>query len=376
MLKLFYKLSLLCLILLSATVLYQKHTYAYHTLVQVDPLPHTKTLMGEDKYADANEYLSYFIQFDYVQQIPEAHVLLDEIKAKRESLSYQSGKIAEGISTGTSDELFGQISAIGSDFFLIGDLRDLAIEGEHYYHDEKVDSVLVSLSTIGLVASVSTLFTFGGSSVAKSAVSSLKMGHKSKLIPPWLNSYLVKEAKVVRKEKSLSSIKPLFKSLDTIHHEVGLNHTLKLLSRTSNMKELQGISSLSKRYGKESTTLLDLSKKKLLIHADTFKRYDKSTVKVASTYGENGFVHLLTRGGKHFIKTTKQMKAYAKVGYKGEIWKVFLWLMKHLNDVILISIMSIATLLLLPIRKLFILIHRSRRSQVYHSRQTQLPAYP
>ena len=351
MLKLFYKLSLLCLILLSATVLYQKHTYAYHTLVHVDPLPHTKILIAEDKYADAKEYLGYFMQFDYVQQIPEAHILLDKIKEKRASISYKSSKIAEGISTGTSDEISGQISAIGSDFFLIGDLRDLAIEGEHYYHDEKVDTVLVSLSTIGLVASVSTFFTFGGSSVAKGAVSSLKMGHKSNLIPPWLNIYLVKEAKAIRKNKSLSSIKPLFKSLDTIRHEVGLKHTLKLLSRTSNMKELQIISTLSKRYGKESTTLLDLSNKKLLTHADTFSQYNKNTVKVASTYGSHGFVQLLKGGEKHFIKTTKQMKAYGKVGYKGEVWKVLLWLMKHLNDTILILMLSVASLLLLPFKR-------------------------
>ena len=362
MLKLFYKTTLIFILLLTGTILYQKHTYAYHTLVQVDPLPHTKTLMSEEKYADAYEYLGYFIQFDYVQQMPEAHVLLDEINAKRASISYKSSKIAEGISTGTSDELSGQISAIGSDFFLIGDLRDLAIEGEHYYHDEKVDRVLVSLSTIGLVASVSTFFTFGGGSAAKSGVSALKMGHKSNLIPPWLRLYLVKEAKVVRKTKSFSNIKPLFKNLNGLRKEVGMKDTLKLLSRSDNMKELQRINTLSRRYGKESITLLDLSKKKLLIHADTFKLYDKSTVKAASTYGENGFVHLLTGGGKHFIKTTKKMKAYAKVGYKGEIWKVFLWFMKHLNDVILISIMSIATLLLLPIRKLSILIHRSRRS--------------
>lgn len=350
MLKLFYKLSLLCLILLSATVLYQKHTYAYHTLVHVDPLPHTKILMTEDKYADAQEYLSYFIQFDYVQQMPEAQPLLDKIKEKRTSLSYRSTKIAEGISTGTSDELSGQISAIGSDFFLIGDLRDLAIEGEHYYHDEKVDSVLVSLSTIGLVATVSTFFTFGGSSVAKSGVSALKMGHKSNLIPAWLSLHVVKEAKSIRKTKKLSSIKPLFKSLDTLRKEVGLKDALKLLSRTNNMKELQGMTKLSKRYGKESLTLVDISKKKLLTHADTFNQYNKSTVKAASTYGVHGFGQLLKGGEKHFIKTTKRMKAYAKVGYKGEVWKVLLWLMKHLNDTILILILSLTSLLLLPFK--------------------------
>lgn len=361
MLKLLYKLALLGLILLSAVVLYQKHTYAYHTLIHVDPLPHTKALIKEEKYADAQEYLSYFMQFDYVKQMPEAQLLLDKIKEKRASLHYKSTKIAEGISTGTSDELSGQISAIGSDFFLIGDLRDLAIEGKHYYHDEKVDTVLVSLSTIGLVASVATFFTFGSSSVAKSGVSALKIGRKSNLIPPWLSLYVIKESKIIRKTKNLSSIKPLFNSLDALRKEVGLKDTLKLLSRTNNIKELQGMAKLSKRYGKESLTLVDLSKKKLLTHADRFKKYDKSTVKIASTYGTHGFGQLLKGGEKHFIKTTKQMKAYAKVGYKGEIWKVFLWLMKHLNDSMLIAIMSIASLLLLPLRKFFI-VPRSRLS--------------
>jgi len=361
MLKLFYKLSLLCLILLSATVLYQKHTYAYHTLVHVDPLPQTKVMMAEEKYADAEEYLGYFMQFDYVQQMPEAKILLDEIEEKRASIRYKSSKIAEGISTGTSDELSGQISAIGSDFFLIGDLRDLAIEGEHYYHDEEVDTVLVSLSTIGLVASVTTFFTFGGSTVAKSGVSTLKMGHKSNLIPPWLSQTLVKEAKAIRKTKKLSSIKPVFKNLNDLRKEVGIKDSLKLLSRTSNMKELEGVNRLSKRYGKESITLLDLSKKKLLTHTGSFNQYNKNTVKAASTYGIHGFTQLLKGGEKHFIKTTKQMKSYAKVGYKGEIWKVFLWLMKYLNDTILIAILSIALFLLVPIRKLSILIRRSRQ---------------
>jgi hypothetical protein len=63
-------------------------------------------------------------------------------------------------------------------------------------------------------------------------------------------------------------------------------------------------------------------------------------------------VHLIKGGEKNFIKTTKRIKAYSKVGYKNEVWKVLLWLMKHLSDTTLILIMSIASLLLLPWRKL------------------------
>ena len=352
MLKLFYRLFLLFIFIVSATVLYQKNVYAYHTLIRIDPLPHTQALMDEEKYVDAYAYLNYFIQFDYVKQNPKAHTLLTSIQKKRQSLRYQSEKIAQGISTGTSDEFSGQMAAIGSDFFLIGDIRDLALEGTHYFNHEEVDKVLVSLSTIGLVASATTLFTLGSSSVAKSGVSVLKLAQKSKRIPPWLGKYLIREAKQIRKTKNISTIKPLFSTLDTIHKNVGLSDTLKLLSYTQNFKELKSMGKLSKHYGKETNTLLKLSNKRLLKDITHLNKIDKKSIKLASTYGSSGFTHLLKGGEKNFIKTTKRLKAYTKVGYKGEVWKVFLWLMKHLSDTVLILIMSIASLLLIPWRKL------------------------
>jgi hypothetical protein len=351
MLKLFYKLVLFSLLVLSITVLYQKHTYAYHTLTHINPIPQTKTLIAEEHYVDAHKYLSYFMQFDYMKENTEAQQLLKEIDEKRSSLAYKSGKFVEGFTTGMSDEFIGQASAIGSDFLLIGDLRDLALEGTHYYKDEEVDTVLVSLSTIGLVASVSTLFTLGSSAVAKSGVSVLKLAHKSKRIPTWLGTYLTKQAKQIRQTKNIDSIKPLFNHLDEMHKNTGLSDTLKLLSQTHNLKELQTTAKLTKRYGQDTTILLKLSNKTLLTESKTLKKVDIKTIKLASTYGTSGLVHLIKGGEKNFIKTTKRIKAYSKVGYKGEIWKMFLSLMEYLSDTVLMIIMGIASLLLFPFRK-------------------------
>ena len=351
MLKLFYKITLLFLILTSATVLYQKNTYAYQTLVRIDPIPHTEALINEEHYVDAYAYLNYFMDFDYMKDNLQAQVLLKKISEKRSSLGYKSEKFAEGIYRGTSDELLGQASAIGSDFFFIGDIRDLVLEGSHYYHDEEVDQVLVALSTVGLVASVSTFITLGSSAVAKSGVSMLKLAQKSKRIPAWLSTYLTKEAKTIRKTKDISTLQPLFKNIENLRTTVGLRQTLQLVSKTTSFKELQGLSKLSKRYGTKTLALFKLSDKKILIEAKNLKNINIRTIELASTYGPSGFVHLIKGGEKNFIKTTKRLKAYSKVGYKGEMWKMFLWLMKHLSDTVLILIMSIASLLLLPWRR-------------------------
>jgi len=352
MLKFMYKISLLLLLLLSTTILYQKHTYAYHTLIQLNPIPYTKTLIQNEQYVDAHTYLGYFMQFEYMKENTEALALLKDIDTKRASTAYQSNKFIEGIRTGTSDESIGQTSAIGSDFLLIGDLRDLAVEGTHYYNDEEVDTVLISLSTIGLVASASTLFTLGSSAIAKSGISVLKLAHKSKRIPAWLGVYLTKQAKVIRKTKNIDSIKPLLNHLDKIHKNTGLPNTLKLLSGTKSLKELKNTATLTKRYGKETPMLLKLSDTILLKHSTTFKKVDTKTIKLASTYGSNGLVHLIKGGEKNFIKTTKRMKAYGKVGYKGEIWELFLSLMKYLSNTILMLLMGITSLLLLPFKKM------------------------
>lgn len=352
MYKLLYKTFLILLIVFSSTVLYQKHTYAYHTLIEINPIPQTKTLIAEEHYVDAHNYLSYFMQFEYMKENPEAQILLKEIEEKRSSIAYKSSKFVEGFSTGMSDEFIGQASAIGSDFLLIGDLRDLALEGTHYYNDEEVDTVLVSLSTIGLVASASTLFTLGSSAVAKSGVSILKLAHRSKRMPTWLGTYLSKQAKQIRKTKNIDSIKPLFNHLDEMHKNTGLSDTLKLLSQTQNLKELQKTAKLTKRYGQDTSILLNLSNKTVLTESKKLKKVDMKTIKLASTYGSSGLVHLIKGGEKNFIKTTKRMKAYSKVGYKGEIWKVFLSLMKYLSDTVLMLIMGISAFLLLPFRKM------------------------
>jgi hypothetical protein len=348
MFKFLYKILLLLVLLSATSLLYQKNTYAYHTLTQIDPLPKVKTLINQHKYAQAHSYLSYFMQFEYMKQNNEAETILRHIQAIRSSIEYQSQKIAEGIRTGKSDELSGQVSAIGSDFFLIGDIRDLALEGTHYFQNEKVDKVLVSLSTLGLVASISTFLTFGSTALAKSGISMLKLAHKNQSIPLWLGSFLVKQSQKIKHTKDLSTLTPIFKHLLAMRQKIGMNATLNLLSQSKSFHSFLSISRLSQRYGKESSILMALSKNQIIREHKILQKHHITTIKLASTYGVGGFTHLIKGGDKHFIKTTQNMKAYAKIGYKGTIWEFILLLMKYFSNTTLLLAIGISTLLLLP----------------------------
>ncbi|MEA1880028.1 MAG: hypothetical protein U9N11_05245 [Campylobacterota bacterium] len=351
MFKFVFKLVLLLILLGSLAMLYTRHYYFIPAQIQEDPLPKVQTLMTEEKYSDAYEYLDYFMQFDYMKENAEAQKIYEALRLKRNSFAYKKDKILEGILTGKSDELSGQVSAIGSDFFLFGDIRDLIIQGKNYFNKEEVDGVLVGLSSVGLVASASTLFTAGASTAPKAGMSVLKLARKQKYMPNWLAKFITKEAKVVAKTKNIKNVKPLLESVQILYKNAGLKGSMKLLSKSKNIMHLSTISKYAKRFGKESHILLKTTNGSILKHLPTIGKSTTKNIKVASTFGENGLKSLSKVGEKSFMKSLKTYKSIAKVGHKGEYLKIILKGINMLNDVVLWIISSISGLLLLPWRR-------------------------
>ncbi|MEA3643624.1 MAG: hypothetical protein VBE63_27390 [Lamprobacter sp.] len=132
MVKLSFKLALLVVAAVSAGVLWQQTQLAALALTRIDPLPETRAMLAEEHYAEAWDYLNFFMDYDYVNQNPEARSLHQEISSKRGSWQYQLNKLGEGLLSGTSDETIGQTASFVSDIFVIGDIRDLAVQGVNF----------------------------------------------------------------------------------------------------------------------------------------------------------------------------------------------------------------------------------------------------
>ena len=58
-------------------------------LSRIDPIPETQSLMQQKKYAAADTYLSYFMDYDYVKEDALANQLLVNIKDIREDWKYK-----------------------------------------------------------------------------------------------------------------------------------------------------------------------------------------------------------------------------------------------------------------------------------------------
>ncbi|HIP02141.1 MAG TPA: hypothetical protein EYH01_05930 [Campylobacterales bacterium] len=278
----------------------------FEALNRINPIPKTIEYIEQKKYADAAEYLEFFMDYDYVRNDPKAWKLYSGLKEERESYEYQSKKVMEGVLYGKSDETIGQVSAGISDFFLFGDLRDLTIEGWHKLTGKEVDNVLVGLSTIGVVATGATVMSGGSAAPVKGGVSLLKFAKKAGKMPKWLEKFVIKNAKQVKKTKDIKPIKSFFEDIYNTTKASNLNTTMKLMSNAPNLKAFKNSLGFAKAFGKKSGALTKILGKDTVIYYRVLK--DKTSKKAflnASTYGEKGIKRLAKTGEKGFLKSLK-----------------------------------------------------------------------
>ena len=356
--KLLTPLLIFIMVVVSLFLLEERKRFDVRTLVQIDPIPKTQELIEQKKYADAHEYLTYFMQHDYVKENPKAQELFKEIELKRSSYAYKTDKVLEGMVNGKSDEDIGRASAIASDFFLIGDIRDLFIEGNKYLNDEKVDKVIIALSSLGIIATASTVYTLGGTTPIKSTISFLKYGKRSNKLPTWLNQRLIADAKIAKETKSLIGIKKLFNPINKLYEKVGLNQTLNILQKSKNLKSLNNTLTFISRFGKQSPMLLKTTNQSAIHYAKIMPKVNQKNFLYASSYGENGLRGMKKLGVAKFIQRTKFTTHLSKTAYKGNLNSLFSWLQNKIPTGVLFGI-SILGLLYFS-TKSFLLYRRIR----------------
>ncbi|ELI5731404.1 hypothetical protein RRK63_004780 [Vibrio fluvialis] len=326
MFKRLFKFTLLVLALVSAGVLWQQAQLSVLALGRIDPLPETRHMLAEQRYADAASYLGFFMDYDYVRDNPKAQALYADITRIRSDWRYQFDKLSEGLLTGTSDESIGQVAAVTTDFLVIGDIRDLTRQGMNHLQGEAVDETLVALSALGLVATtaqivsgIGTVETAGvaaptlvATTATKSGLVALKTAKRLGKLPPWLGKSLVREAKIAQQSKSLSAMTEMLSDVTTLANTRG---GFRLLSRTKNSAELSRMAAFARAFGSQSATLYHLGGDAVVAMTPRAAQLGKESIKLAATFGQGG-LRLLDNFGA--LKFTKLAVRGAKIAYKGD----------------------------------------------------------
>ncbi len=326
MLRLGVKLVLLLLAAVSAGVLWQQGQLSVLALTRVDPLPQTRELVAAGHYAEAADYLAFFMDYPYVQQDPAAQVLHEEIEQVRGSMGYQARKLQEGLVSGTSDEGIGQAAGVATDLFVIGDLRDLTRQAIRWKNGEDVDEVVTALAAIGVAASAiqlassaATVASAGAAAPAAAAATGIKTGtsvlkaaRKLGKLPPWLGKAVIGEAQALKRTRNLEPISGLFTDVATLASTRG---GLQLLSHTTDASSLRRMARLSEVFGEHSATLYRLGGDLAVGLSQRAARLGPDTIRLAATFGRGGLRTLDRLGAVRFAKYSARA---AKITYKGD----------------------------------------------------------
>lgn len=360
MIKLLSKLALLLIAAIAAGVLWQRAQLMTLALSRIDPVPEARELVEQERYAEAADYLGFFMDYPYVQTDPAAQALHEEIEAVRGSFAYQAGKLGEGLFLGTSDETIGQVTGVTTDLFVFGDVRDLTLQAAFWAQGEETDEVIIALATIGVaataaqvVSAAATVGTGGAAAPSVAATTAVKGGtivlkgaRKLGKLPPWLGRKLVDSAKTVRQTGKLDSVTELYRNVLTVAKTRG---GLTLLSKTRDSASLRRMARFAETFGEQSATLYRIGGDAVVKSAPRAGELGRDTIKLAATYGQSG-VRVLDRLGA--VKFVKYSARASKIGYKGDLIRLIARLLSLIPSWILYGVVTLAAVVWMPWRGL------------------------
>ncbi|HAH10190.1 MAG TPA: hypothetical protein DCL54_14750 [Alphaproteobacteria bacterium] len=234
--------------------------------------------IGEaEMYAEIAEYLNFVLPMETQDKMKEALSLGSAIL--RNSQQFGTAFI-----TGTGDTTAGVAGALISDFTVIGDIRDITIEGGKYIAGQEYNQIILGLSVVGLAATAATVTTAGGGAVVKAGVSLLKLAKRTGQMTAEFAvalTRLVERAvdfpalKNTLRSTKLTDLKatqdamtayartvkkaelfPVLARMSDINSAVGPAETMRLMKFVKSTGQLDDVAGMTARFGKKTRGIM------------------------------------------------------------------------------------------------------------------------
>jgi hypothetical protein len=131
----------------------------YTNIVIEDPVAEMEQLYQNEDFQTLKLYSDFVLSLPFDE---ETKAKAQEYKTKAteilDSPLYKIKKCAKGFITGSVEDISSLVCVSVSDFFVLGDVRDLAIQGWKYMKGDEVDELIVLLSTAGIISSLGPQF--------------------------------------------------------------------------------------------------------------------------------------------------------------------------------------------------------------------------
>lgn len=207
--------------------------------------------IDEGSYTEAG-YLAKYVVENNLPNAQQARLLHDEAERKRTSISNRIKRGAKGFLSGKGTSAEALAGAIASDLLIVGDIRDLGIQGYHWASGNDVDNVIVGLSAVGLVSEV-----YAPSAVG---VSFFKTTVKAGLASKGLLKSLASVVKPVFKSRRMTQeARTTIQSGKQLYDSMGLTRASASLKHVDHVQDLQVVAAAAQKNPDVTIRILESS---------------------------------------------------------------------------------------------------------------------
>jgi hypothetical protein len=235
-----------------------------------------------DMYVEIARFLDYQLPESTLVRLRDAH----ELSATVVRNTYQFG---EGFVTGTGESTAGLAGAVTSDLTVIGDLRDIALEGGRMIAGEEYSELILGLSVVGVGLTAATIATGGGGIVAKAGISLVKAARRTGRLTAEFSTALTRltteAVNMPLLRRTISSVDltdinrtqrvmadygrnvraarllPVLTRMGEISNRVGPAETVRLMKFVRTGENLDDVAGMTKRFGLKSRGIMELTGK-------------------------------------------------------------------------------------------------------------------
>lgn len=277
-------------------------------LPDYDYLPEIRELESAGRLGEAEHLADFVLGGSDITNREEVAALRDEIHQRRTSFWGRARRAVSGFvkGDGTSVEELG--GAVVSDFFLWGDIRDLAKQGWNKVKGKETDPVVTGLAAVGVITSFASYVPdpAEGAEVSADASFSLlktlrKTGHLSKRFC----GVLVDGCRQSVKAKSLSKgMKEIAVGMKHLFDGVGAARAAAIMKHVDDVDSLTAVSKMAKQAAEPTAILV---RKHGAAGVDAIRELSKV---------EDG-AEALAKAARKGPKGLKKILAYTKYGARG-----------------------------------------------------------
>lgn len=246
---------------------------------------------------------------------PERDVLLAErarVVEERDSLLRRARAVGRGALTGEGRSLEEVVGAVTADFFVVGDVRDLLIQGAHLAVDGEADEVITALSAVGVLTTVIPEIDW--------AAAVLKFARKTGRMSKALAEEVVRLCRKALRERVYGPLRELVAHAMTLAEKLGPAGLTRLLKHVDDPADLAKLAQFVERQPHGAFALQAAGADGVRCLTRAAEPVEGALV-LAAKKGDGGIAWL--RSGRLRLLRPHPLLGLAKATYKGNLPSLF-----------------------------------------------------